>query len=222
MSAPPGSSPSALAHALAARRRAGSAWMQDGVLAVVLAVVAFAPPLAANGVALGELGQHRLGITGAVLSAAQALPLAVRRRWPGWCLAVVAGAFGAYQLGGYRSSFASVGLFIALYSAGAHQRRHRRPLAAAATAAYTVLAAVLATRGSPERVIDWITFYLLLVACWGAGAVVRSRAAAEEARRRQSVELAMVAERARIARELHDVVTHHVTAMVVQADATQF
>jgi signal transduction histidine kinase len=85
-----------------------------------------------------------------------------------------------------------------------------------------VLATILALQGSPERVIDWITFYLLLVACWGAGAVIRSRAVAGETRRRQSVELAMVEERARIARELHDVVTHHVTAMVVQADATQF
>ena len=208
--------------ALAARWRAGNAWLQDGVLAVALAALAFAPPLAANGVALGELGHHRLGIAGSVLAAAQALPLVARRRWPGWTLAVVGGAFGAYQLAGYRSTFASIGLFIALYSVGAHQSRDRRPLAAVATAAYAVLAAVLAARGSPERVIDWITFYLLLVACWGAGAVIRSRAAAEEARREQSVELAMAGERARIARELHDVVTHHVTAMVVQADATQF
>jgi signal transduction histidine kinase len=218
VSAPPG----VLARSLAARWRSGHAWLQDSVLAVVLAGLAFAPPLAARGVALGELGHHHLGLGGSVLSAAQALPLAARRRWPGWTLAVVGVAFGVYQLAGYQSTFASIGLFIALYSAGAHQARHRRLLAVATTAGFVVLAAILAVRGSPELVIDWITFYVLLAACWGAGAVIRSRARAEEARRRQSVELAMVAERARIARELHDVVTHHVTAMVVQADATQF
>jgi signal transduction histidine kinase len=39
---------------------------------------------------------------------------------------------------------------------------------------------------------------------------------------RPGVEVATAGERARVARDLHDVVTHHVTAMVVQADATQF
>jgi DNA-binding NarL/FixJ family response regulator len=37
---------------LATRWRAGNTWLQDGVLAVALAALAFAPPLAANGVAL--------------------------------------------------------------------------------------------------------------------------------------------------------------------------
>ena len=184
--------------------------------------VAFAPPLTASGVALGELAQHRLGIPGSVLAVAQALPLVVRRRWPAMSLAVVAVGFAVFQLAGYVSSLASIGLFIALYSVGAHASQHRRSVAWAATGAYAALAIALALRGSPEQPIDWVTFYLLLAACWMAGSWVRARAAFEAARRRQSAELAKAAERARIARELHDVVTHHVTAMVVQADAAQF
>lgn len=192
------------------------------MLAAVLIAAAFAPPLAANGLALGELAQHPLGVLGSVLALAQTLPLAVRRRWPALSLAAVAVAFAIFQLAGYISSFATVGLIVSLYSAGAHAGTHRRALAWAMTAGYAALAIALALRGSPERTIDWFTFYFLLVACWGAGTWIRARAAAETQRRRQSVKLAMAAERARIARELHDVVTHHVTAMVVQADATQF
>ena len=72
--------------------------------------------------------------------------------------------------------------------------------------------------GSPDTLVDFVVFYLLLAMCWVLGAYVRQRRTDEAGRRR----LAAAAERARIARELHDVVTHHVTAMVIQADATQF
>lgn len=46
--------------------------------------------------------------------------------------------------------------------------------------------------------------------------------AEEPEHHRLNVGVATAGERARIARDLHDAVTHHVTAMVVQADATQF
>ncbi len=63
---------------LVARWRSGNAWLQDSVLAVGLVAVAFAPPLAADGVGLGELRHRPLGMA-AVLTAAPALPLAARR-----------------------------------------------------------------------------------------------------------------------------------------------
>ena len=56
-----------MARTLAARWRSGQAWLQDSVLAVVLVGLAFAPPLRSNGVALGELGHHSLGVTGSLL-----------------------------------------------------------------------------------------------------------------------------------------------------------
>ncbi|MDQ1305698.1 MAG: hypothetical protein QG671_1530, partial [Actinomycetota bacterium] len=68
----------------------------------------------------------------------------------------------------------------------------------------------------------FVTFYLAVSVMWGIGAWLRLSWAAEAERRRHVAESTRTAERARIARELHDVVTHHVTAMVVQAEAARY
>ena len=169
--------------------------VQDAVLAAAFTVLGFLPPLAANGVQLGELPRHPAGPLAVVLALAQCLPLVIRRRWPALGLAIVACAFAAYQLLGYPPSFTSVGLLLALQAAGAHEASFRRELAAGATASYVVLAIALAGLSSPQRPIGYVLFYLALTACWGAGAQTRARKAREEKRRRQVI----AGERARTA-----------------------
>jgi signal transduction histidine kinase len=172
-------------------------------------------------VILGGLPQRPLDAVGAALVLGQTLPLAWRRSRPLACLGLVGAAFAAHQLGGYPASSAGLGLFVALYSAGAHLPRHRRAAVAAGVAGYAALCLALLSRGSPERPVDFLTFLPVLAACWAAGAWVRARVEAEAQRRQAARAEAVAQERVRIARELHDVVTHHVTAMIVQADATQ-
>ncbi|MGW6007467.1 sensor histidine kinase [Streptomyces sp. NPDC055210] len=209
-----------------ARWGALSVVSRDAVFTVLLAPLVFAPVTAPIGAQFGDLPEHPSGLPGALVTAVLWLPLVLRRRWPVVCLALIAGAFAVHQLVGYPQSCATLGLYIALYSLGAHGNRAvgmRRVLAVAvAVTAFTLFALGLHHRGSPQHAADFVLMYLILVVCWAVGRTVRARQDGEAERRRLSVEAAMSRERARIARELHDVVTHHVTAMVVQADAAQF
>lgn len=208
------------------RLRASGTWwrgrgpaVRDGVLAVAFAVLAFMPGVAHEGIILAYDNHRDLDPLGLLLVFAQCLPLVVRRRRPAWCLAIIGAAFALHEVLGYPATFASEGLIVALYSAGAHQERARRTLAVAGTIAYGLLVVVLRVRGSPERPVEFFTFYLLLAGCCTVGVWMRARVRQEVERRRRAADAAITAERARIARELHDVVTHHVTAMVIQADA---
>jgi len=56
----------------------------------------------------------------------------------------------------------------------------------------------------------------------GYYAALEDKAARLEAERHAQAKIAAAAERARIARELHDIVAHHVSVMVVQADGARY
>ncbi|WP_234584310.1 sensor histidine kinase [Micromonospora sp. MH99] len=195
--------------------------VRDLPLALLLALVSVVPPLRNHGTQLGDLpGRPFDALTVAVI-ALECLPLAVRRRWPALCLALVSVGFVIDQLRAYHTVAGSA-LAIALLSAGAHVQRHRRATMVLGSAAYVALAVALDRQGSTEGVLGFATFYLLLVLAWGVGAWLREARAVETERRRHVAVTARAAERTRIASELHDIVTHHVTAMVVQAEAARY
>ncbi|WP_433380478.1 sensor histidine kinase [Streptosporangium sp. CA-115845] len=195
--------------------------VRDLPFGLLLAVVSFLSALHGKGTQVGDLPARPFDALAFVVIALECLPLAVRRRWPAVCLALVSLGFVLDQLRAYHV-FASNAMPIALISAGAHLERRRRVTVVLLSMAYVPLALALGRLGATERVAGYVVFYLILTLAWGIGAWLRSTRAAEAERRRHVAEATRAAERTRIARELHDVVTHHVTAMVVQVEAARY
>jgi signal transduction histidine kinase len=195
--------------------------VRDLPFAVLVAATAFLPGLNNYGTQLGALPHRPFDALTVVVIALEALPLAVRRRWPAVCLVLVSLGFAVDQLRGYHT-VAGTALPIALISAGAHLERHRWTTAALLSAAYVPLAVAVERLAPGEGVVGLVTFYLTLAIAWGVGSWLRLSRVAEVERRRHVAETTRAAERTRIASELHDVVTHHVTAMVVQAEAARY
>ncbi|MDF5751612.1 sensor histidine kinase [Spongiactinospora sp. TRM90649] len=157
------------------------------------------------------------------------LPLALRRRYPfGVNLAV--GALSAlYGALPYPDLVTPVPLggVVALYSLAAWCDR-RKAVAVGVVAALSVVLVAWVPQTDSD-VLDFAFTTVLLAAGWVLGDSARIRRAhtaeLEEraawlARERDfEARRAVTAERARIARELHDVIAHHVSMMVVQAEA---
>ncbi|MFE9686340.1 sensor histidine kinase [Streptomyces sp. NPDC002701] len=174
-----------------------------------------------HGTEVGGLPTRPFDALALVAITLECLPIALRRKVPVLCLTLVSAGFAIDQLRGYHT-FAATALPIALISVGAHLEHHRRAAAVLFSLAYVPLAVALSRIGTGEPPSEFLTFYLALVLAWGGGAWLRSTRLTDAERRVRIAEDTRTAERTRIARELHDVVTHHVTAMVVQAEAARY
>ena len=193
--------------------------VRDSPLALLFVLFSFLPWLQEQGTRLGDEPARPFDALAVLVIMVESLPLALRRRWPAVSLALIAAGFAVDQLRGYHT-VAGTALPIALLSAGLHLGRHRRLTLVVLSVAYVPLAIALDRRGGEGA--GFVTFYLLLGVAWAAGAWLRLARQSEAERRRHVAEATRAAERTRIARELHDVVTHHVTAMVVQAEAARY
>lgn len=170
----------------------------------------------------------------AVLLVLVTMPLALRRRAPATTLLIAAASLAAasvlvrHSQGGVPVEV-FIAMLVAFYSVGAHCDDRRAPVAGAF--ALAAIAAVDLARpgffngsGSP-RPAAWLAFAI----AWLVGRDMRrrrgqvadleSRAERLEREREEKAQLAVSEERARIARELHDIVAHGVSVIVAQARA---
>ncbi|MGW0892545.1 sensor histidine kinase [Saccharopolyspora sp. NPDC002578] len=208
-------------------RRVRAWWLRQPVvardfpLALLLIVASFLPVFRGQETQVGDLPGRPFDAFAAVALALECFPLAWRRRWPGASLVLVVLGFLLAEVGSYHM-VAGTALTFALISAGARLEHHRRTACVVLSATYVALVVVLVQLGAPEPFGGYVLFYVLASIAWSIGAWLRSTRALEAERRRRVAAETRTSERARIARELHDVVTHHVTAMVVQAEAARY
>lgn len=194
--------------------------VRDLPFAVLLTALSFLPGIYGHGTQIGGLPSRPFELLAVVVIGIEALPLALRRKWPALALFLVLLGFVMDQLRGYHA-LAGTALPIVLFSAGAHLERYRRAVMIGLSVAYVPVAVALVLY-TTEQPGDVVGLYVLCAIAWGLGGWLRSYRASEAERRRAVAAATRAAERSRIARDLHDVVTHHVTAMVVQAEAAKY
>jgi signal transduction histidine kinase len=190
--------------------------MVDAGLAVLVGV-----PVVVSATASGA--QQDRVLLGLLWAVGAVLPLLFRRRWPFPALAaILAVAVSAPVDAQYAFPIAAM-----LYTIGS-LRSWEATFAAAASVVATGLAYQLA--GGPDLSTgDLVTTGLLCAITGGAGLYVGSRRVSFDAlteradrlhrERELLAERAVAEERLRIAQELHDVVAHNVSLIVVQAQA---
>ncbi|MET7280390.1 histidine kinase [Kribbella sp. NPDC005582] len=195
------------------------AWMRSHVLTVdVILAAALLAAATVFGLVVHASGPYF------VFSCLLLIPLAVRRRRPVWCLVVIAVAALAQWLsvrGTVGAVPADVAVPLAVHAAAAYGPRWARLVGLLAGLVGAVLGGVEWPRLRDSLVSHLVVGGFLastVIAAWAVGTMQRVRRSQVEAQR----ELAVLAERARIAREMHDVVAHSLAVVIAQADGGRY
>ncbi|GIJ57169.1 helix-turn-helix transcriptional regulator [Virgisporangium aurantiacum] len=193
----------------------------DAVLAVLAAVLAVAVLVSADVAAIDPALRPASPIA-VVLTAVGAAGTGLRRRRPLLGLAMVAVAAFVVSGGSYFTGVLPYLTMLALYAVAAHGTRRE---AVVGLLLVVVAFVALQRAGVPDlAVIDVATSAAICVAVVAIGDAVRQRRAhqrdllaAAGARAEVASRQAVVEERLRIARDLHDVVAHSMSLIAVQA-----
>jgi signal transduction histidine kinase len=174
---------------------------------------------------------------GIPLALGLAAPVVFRRKHP------VAAYYTAVAAGGLqvaldvRPAATDVAILILLYTLAAYTPRRTSIWGLAVCLAGSAIGTIRWISLINHSLLEWLTAGAMLLAgpallAWVLGDSMRyrrayyagleDRAARLEAERDAQAKVAAAAERARIARELHDVIAHNVSVMVVQADGASY
>jgi signal transduction histidine kinase len=177
----------------------------------------------------GRAGAEGLDAFGYLLVVTSALALIARRRAPAAVLAVVTACVFAYQLRGYpHEEVAALPILVAVYTA---VRAGHRVLAISVTGSALLVGIVASSPAADETMRDFVERRFVIIGWVVTAAVlaevsrqreayvheVEERAAEAERTREETARRRASDERLRIARELHDSLTHSISVIKVQA-----
>jgi signal transduction histidine kinase len=228
-------------------RRTRDVLLRDGAIAVSMFVLFLLGATVTARLAPGF--EPRSPVTVVLVGAALTMPLTFRQLAPRTVMFAITAAFSAHMLLGVaEGTISSIALFVAIYTVGAHLpaelSRWPRTLVIVVMGlfvAYSALGPAFDLDVGPTDLVgfDLVVFAAFSVllnlaffaAAWILGDLVRKARHDERELHRRAEELAasrerlarqaVQEERVRIARELHDVVAHHVSVMGIQAGAAR-